>query len=62
MFRDWLQHQQEYEARDQEAEQWEEFVQQWESDKALNRMAESYAAEMLIDYFSCPVCAGYCYQ
>jgi hypothetical protein len=62
MFRDWLQHQQEYEARDQEAEMWEEFVQQWESDKALNRMAESYAAEMLIDYFSCPVCAGYCYQ
>ncbi len=62
MFRDWLEHQQEYEARDQEAEMWDEFVQQWESDRALNRMAESYAAEMLIDYFSCPVCAGYCYQ
>lgn len=62
MFRDWLQHQQEYEARDQEAEMWDEFVQQWESDRALNRMAESYAAEMMISYFSCPVCAGYCYQ
>ncbi len=62
MFRDWLQHQQEYEARDQEAEMWDEFVQQWESDRALNRMAESYAAEMMISYFSCPICAGYCYE
>jgi len=45
MFRDWLQHQQEYEGRDQEAEQWEEFIQMMESDKALNRLAESYGAE-----------------
>lgn len=45
MFRDWLQNQQEYEGRDQAAEQWQEFIQMMESDKALNRLAESYGAE-----------------
>ena len=61
MFREWLEYQQAYDDRDEEAERWAEFIQIWENDKALNRLAESYAAEM-ISYFSCPVCAGYCYQ
>tara|TARA_B100001778_G_scaffold233769_1_gene194727 strand:- start:3344 stop:4327 length:984 start_codon:yes stop_codon:yes gene_type:complete len=62
MFREWLEYQQAYDDRDEEAERWAEFIQMWENDKALNRLAESYAAEMIISYFSCPVCAGYCYQ
>ena len=45
MFREWLEYQQAYDDRDEEAERWAEFIQIWENDKALNRLAESYSAE-----------------
>lgn len=61
MFRDWLQHQEEYEGRDQEAEMWEEFVQQWESDKALNRLAENFESHDHPDnVMHCPICDCHC--
>ena len=45
MFQEWLEYQQAYDDRDEEAERWAEFIQIWENDKALNRLAESYSAE-----------------
>ena len=63
MFRKWMAHQQAYEDRDEEAERWTEFLQEWESDKALNRLAESFSAEGMYDYYNgmeCPVCSNYC--
>jgi len=61
MFRDWLDYQRAYEDRDEEAEMWNEFVQQWETDKALNRLAENFEAHDHPDnVIHCPVCDYHC--
>jgi len=61
MFQDWLDYQRAYEDRDEEAEMWNEFVQQWETDKALNRLAENFEAHDHPDnVIHCPVCDYHC--
>ncbi len=63
MFRKWMAHQQAYEDRDEESDRWAEFIQEWENDKALNRLAESFSAESIYEYYNgmdCPVCSSYC--
>lgn len=61
MFRDWLDYQRAYEDRDEEAEMWDEFVQQWETDKALNRLAETFEShEHGENVMHCPICDYHC--
>ena len=54
--RKFLEYQEAYESRDVEADEWKDFVSVMESDKALNRLAESFGAESLASDKECPVC------
>jgi len=53
--RKFLEYQEAYESRDVEADEWKDFVSVMESDKALNRLAESFGAESLASDKECPV-------
>jgi len=57
MYREWIEYSKGQEFEDYDT-RWDEFLDEWRTEKALNMLSESFEAEFYGNMMSCPVCGG----